>query len=446
MAATIEPPASAAPPAGVTIVDTGPPKAPPAPTTTIRVSDMPTTATPAEIKSGSAMDRLRQDLAKKAKNVTPEPEAPKPAVTPKAKPSPEVPGDGEEPGEGAPQPDPGSTPPAEGTPPAATDPKGTKPGKANPWKLVDQYKQRTAELEKQIAEAKTGALAETEKKNYLTQIEQLAKRKQELEDEIRFVNYSKSEEYQTKYQAPYEAAWKRAMAELSEVPVIVNAQTGETRQVTAEDLGTLVNLPLGKARDVAEAAFGKFADDVLDYRKEIRALFDAQNAALAEAKTKGAEREKQTRELTQKQQQDLADFTRTTWEKVNKDAASDPKYGKYFTPVEGDQEGNQRLAKGFELVDRAFNENPSDPSLTPDQRASIIKRHAAIRNRAAGFGRVLYMLEQAQAKAEALEKELAAFKSSTPSAGGGTTPAAAPGRPASAREEIFANLRKIAKP
>lgn len=442
-AAPAAPPPSA-PPAGVTIIDTGPPKPPPAPTSTIRVSDMPKLATPTpDAKPGTAKDRMMSDLRKKAINRDPAQE-PKPEVEP----APNRPGAQDtppesptEPGESPTDPETVTKPPGEVT----TDPKaGTKPpGKTNPWKLVDQYKQRTAELEKQIAEAKTGALVEQERKKYLDQIEQHTKRNAELEDEMRFVNYSKSEEFQTKYQKPYTEAWRRAALELSEIMVMDN---GQERQATADDLAALISLPLGKAREVADEAFGRFADDVMAHRKELRGLFAAQQQALEEAKTKGAERAKQQQEMTSKQQQDIIDHTKTYWEKANADAVADPKYGQFFKPLDGDQEGNLRLAKGFEMVDRAMNENPSDPSLTPEARATIVRRHAALRNRAAAFGRVMNWYNQAMEKVTALEKELAGFRSSTPGVGSSSAPRPADGgAPTSAKESVFAALRKLAK-
>lgn len=441
-AATIEPPASS-PPAGVTIVDTGPPKPPPAPTTTIRVSDMPksveTPATPE--KPSSAKERMFQQLRAKAKNQTP---PSKPDET-----APPTPAPGTPPGDPKP---PGSAPPDPGVP----DPKGapaadpaaapTAPEdreKANPWKLVDRYKGRAAELEKQLADAKTNALAEAQRKEYLDQIETLSKRRDELENEIRFVDYSKSAEFQTKFQKPYEEAWKRAATELTEI-VYTDPETRESRAASADDLMQLINLPLAQAREIADAVFGKFSGDVMAHRKELRALFQAQSEALKEARENGATRAKQKAEMAQKHSQEVGDFVAKVWKEANAAAQSDPKHGKWFTPAEGDDEGNSRLTRGFQMVDRAFSENPADPNLTPEQRTEMVKRHAAVRNRAAAFGRVRYQYEQAQAKIAELTKELEAYKKSTPSTGGGT-PTAASTAPKSTREDVFAKLRAIAK-
>lgn len=384
---------------------------------------------------GTAMDRLRSDLAKKAK---PAPVLESPETVGHSAETP--PGEAETASE---QPE-GETPPPSGqskeTTPAA--PEADKGKKTNPWKLVEQYKGKLSAIEKEMAEVKTGALGETQRKQYLDQIETLTKRAQELEDEIRFTNYSKHPEFIQKFDQPYEAAWKRATMELSEITV-VDPKTQQPRAATADDLIALCNLPLGKARELAESTFGNFADDVMAHRKEIRSLFDARSAALEEAKTKGAEREKQQREIAAKNQQQAAQMVKSIWDTANEAILKDEKYGKFFAPVEGDAEGNQRLAKGFELVDKAFTENPMDPNLTPEQRATAVKRHVALRNRAAAFGRLVAMVNNLTKQNEDLAKELGQYKQSEPPASGSTPSSGT--TVTSARDAVFAALRAKAR-
>lgn len=440
MPAAAAPPAVSPPSSGVTIVDPGPPKPPPPPTATIRVSEMPkpASATPAPSK-GSAMDRLRSDLAKKAKPAPEPPAAPSPA--PPASPteagkSPSTPED-------VPPSPSGETPPEETPTPSATPAAETEKGKkTNPWKLVEQYKGRLASMEKEIAEVKTGALGESQRKTYLDQIETLTKHTKELEDEIRFVNYSRHPEFIKKFDEPYQAAWKRATAELSEITV-TDPQTQQARVASADDLLALCNLPLGKARELAESFFGNFADDVMAHRKEIRSLFDARNAALEEARTQGAEREKQQQELAAKKQTETAEVVKEVWDSANEAILKDEKYGRFFAPIEGDQEGNQRLAKGFELADKAFNESPMDPRLTPEQRALAVKRHVALRNRAAAFGRLVSMVNTLTAQNTKLAEELKQYKDSEPPAAGSAPAAGA--TVTSAKDAVFAALRAKAK-
>ena len=383
------------------------------------------------------MDRLRADLGKRAKG-PPAAEAPEPAkpATPQ---SPEAPPPGTPPEE-----TPGSTSPEPGTPAAQPQPEAGKTGKANPWKLVETYKSRIAEMEKQIAEAKTNPLGEQAKKEFLDRIAEMEKTNKELADEIRFVNYTKHPEFQEKYQKPYEAAWQRAVSELSEISLI-DEQTNQPRSASAQDLLALVNLPLGKAREIANKTFGEFADDVMAHRKEIRNLFDQQQAALENERKAGAEREKQRHEQMLQAQGQIQTLIKTTWEKENAEILKHEKFGQFFAPVEGDEEGNTRLQKGYALVDKAFAANPLDPKLSPEQRVEAVRLHAAVRNRAAAFGRLTTTISKLQAEKAALVKELEQFKSSTPTTGGQPASGQPSTAPASARDSIFAALRAKAK-
>lgn len=445
MATASAPDQSSAPPSGVTIIDTPPPPPPPAPTSSIKVSQMPATAEPITTPKSSAMSRLRADLQKKAKpSGEPAQPADPPATKPAAAKTAEQPKSTETPpAEATPGEDPASTSPEAGsTPPAA--PEAAKPGKTNPWKLVDTYKAKIAEMEKQIAEAKTSPISEQAKKEYLDKIAAIEKQNKELSDEIRFVNFTKHPEFIEKYQKPYEEAWKRAVSELSELQ-LVDPNTNQPRTASADDLLALVNLPLGKAREVANQTFGEFADDVMLHRKEIRNLFEAQQQALENERKAGAERDKLRSEQFEKQRSDTQNLIRQTWDKENEAVRNHEKYGKFFSPVEGDEEGNSRLQKGFELVDKAFAANPVDPSLSPEQRVQAVRLHAAVRNRAAAFGRLTGTISKLESENAALKAELEQFKNSTPPTGGqgSTTPPTT--APASARDLVFSALRARAK-
>lgn len=325
------------------------------------------------------------------------------------------------------------------TPPtSAAEEKGKK---VSPWKLVDQYKSKVVELERQVAEARTSSLAVKEKEELSSKLAEAQKRLDEFEEERRFTNYQKDPEFQQKYEKPYVDAWKRAMAELGELTV-EDQTTGQERPVSTQDILELVNLPLGKARELANKLYGEFADDVMGHRKEIKGLFDAQQAALDEAKKNGAEWEKQRTERMTQAQKQTASQIKELWAKFNDSAVKDERYGQYFKPVEGDEDGNTRLKKGYEMADRAFTVNPLDPSLTPEQRAEIVKLHAAVRNRAAGFGRLLYQHQKAQTRIAELEKQLGQFKGSVPGAGDAAREKTE--TPRSARDEVFGALHKIA--
>jgi hypothetical protein len=428
----LEPPPT---PSGVSIVEGPAPKAPPPPTKTIRVSQMPTSVEPHKPTPGQ--NRIRKSLEQIAKPFEgQDDQPPAPPAKPAAKPS-EKPATAQVPDE-APTPDP-NEPPA----PATAQPTAEPGKKVSPWKLYEAEKTARAAVEKQLQDMKASIVPEAERKTLTERMTATEKRNAELEEHIRFVDYQKSSEFQAKYQQPYQAAWKRALSELGEL-TLTDPNTQQPRRLVADDILQLVNLPLQQAREIADATFGVFATDVMAHRKEIRSLFDQQAAALDEAKKNGVTHWKQAQEQFQRNAAEMAEQIQQTWTKVNEDALADPKMAEYFKPKEGNEEWNQRLSKGYALADRAYKEDPRAPNLTPEQRISAIKRHAAVRNRAAGWGPLKWENGQLKKAIKELESDLAKYKGSTPTAGGTSTPQN--GTPASPWARLRGDLAKLARP
>jgi hypothetical protein len=182
----------------------------------------------------------------------------------------------------------------------------------------------------------------------------------------------------------------------------------------------------------------------MQHRREIRKLSDARAKALDEAKTTGAERDKQMREMGAKQAGELKEFVQKTWQQANEMAATHKEFGQYVSPREGDDEWNSRLEKGFALTDQTIGFHPFDPKLSPKDREMLIKRQAAVRHRSAAFGALTYDNQKLKGEVTRLQAELDKFKGSTPpAAGGSSTPA-----PAGALKgfaAIRAEMEKIAK-
>jgi len=394
---------------------------------------MPQSVESTEPKKGSAMDRMRERMQTRLnKQGQQSPVTQTPEPTGEVTPTPST--SGAEPS--------GAEPPATSSAPSPKPAETTPPKKMTLGQALDKYKTRNKELEAELAEWKTKA-GNVDAKGLTEERDRLQSRNKELEEEIRYVNYQKSEEFTSKYQIPYRKAWDRAMEDLKEVRI--QLQDGQEREVTGNDILELCNMPLSKAREVARAVFGDFADDVMQHRKEIKRLFDEQSQALTEARTNGEAREKQRNEQFQKLTGEIDGYIKTNWEKANAEAHGDAKYGAFFKPIEGDAEGNQRLAKGFELVDRAFAENPKDPRLNAEQRLAIIKRHAAVRNRAAGFGRLAWQNEKLKAELAAANKKLGEYEGTIPAAGGGNgAPASTNGGSLSAWDRVRSGMNKYA--
>lgn len=408
-AETIAPPAAPAAPAAA------PSPAPVPSTSAPPIHVVPTstaTAAPAP-KPGSARERLFNELRKKA---------------------------GAEPGTAAEPEEQINADLEQGAAPAVPD----KKPKINPWKLLDEYKEARKKAEAEVAELRKLVPNEKDRRDELERLKQYEARAKELEEEIRYVNYTKHPEFQEKYQKPYEKAWATAMEDLKELTV-TDPETDETRPIQPQDILDLVNMPLGKARELANTVFGDFADDVMAHRKEIRSLFDRQAEALNEVKKAGDIRDRERRELFQRQATEFNKFVSEVWKQANEEALKHEQFGKLFQPEEGDDEGNERLKKGFELVDKAFAENPADPNLTTEQRVAVIKRHAAVRNRAAAFGRLRYQNEKLSKRVSDLEAKLKQYESSTPSPSSSNAPMTATLPSGSARAAMMAELHKLAK-
>jgi hypothetical protein len=395
-------------------------------------------------KEGSAKAKMFSEMRKKAGVPDPAPAKPKGAA---AAPVPEPPRPGAEPNPApepaAPEPEPApGEPPAPGAPAAAAAPADPK-GKQSPWKLVDQFKARAVAAEARALELEKNAMPEAKRKETEERLTTYEKRVKEMEDDLRYFNAEKYDPEILKANADYERAWKRAVSELSEISVIDGA-TREPRAVTSQDIFELVNMPLGKAREVAVAAFGDFADDVMAHRKEIKNLFESKMTKLEEIKKTGAEREQKAKEHYTKMHDELTGQIKGTWERESAAVLADEKVGKFFKSREGDADWNTKLENGYKFVDEALSGNPNDPKLTPDQRSLIIRRHVAVSKRAAAFSAVRLDLERTQAKLAAAEKELEGYKASTPGING-TLPGSTAPKTGSARESLFAAIRAKAK-
>lgn len=423
--------------------------------TEIRVSSMPAPATatpgakpaqPVGAKPSAAaptktpaMDRMRSELAKKGKdaNGAVDPNAARPAVEPPKPAETEAPDPNAKPAEAAL--DPNAAKPA-------IDPKTGKPveGKVSPWRLVDDYKTKLATAQARVQELEKSVPNPEQTKAVQERITKAEARVKELETELSYHDFATSQEFKDKFEKPYEKAWASAMSELRELTI--DDGNGNARPISAQDMLSLVNMPLQKARETAIQVFGDFADDVMDQRKEIRRLFEAKNEALANGRKNGEKTLSDRAAQSQQQQAEVRTFISQEWNAANELATKDPRTAPYITPVEGDDDWNGRLQKGFALVDRAFAENPADPSLTPEQRRAIIKRHAAVRNRAAAFGGMKARLVAREARIAELEGKLKEYEVSEPGTVGRETAPASQAVQGSAMERMRAELRNRAKP
>lgn len=318
----------------------------------------------------------------------------------------------------------------------------TKKEKVNPWKLIDEHKGRAAKLEQELAEARKLVPNAEQRKAEMAEVENLKKRNQELEEHIKFVDYQASDEFKNNHQKPYEDQWRASMRDLK--GILVSTDEGD-RAIAPADLIDLVNMTAVEADVAAEERFGRFAPHVMRERDKIREKWDAQQAALAEAKKNGVSKFDQQNKANQETFQKITSEVRDIYTKAIDSSKSNPAVAEFINERDGDAKHNELLTKGHAFVDEAFRQNPMDPSLSPEQRQQIVKKHVALRQRAVIATVLRYHLNNERAAHAETKKRLAAFEGTVPNRGESTPAAAAAPVGGSAMDRMKARLRARAK-
>lgn len=319
---------------------------------------------------------------------------------------------------------------------------GDKKPKVNPWKLIDEHKAARAALEKEISDTRKLIPNAEQRKAELVEIETLKKRNEELEKHIQFVDYQQSEEFKTKYDQPYKTQWSSSMNELK--GVMVETETGE-REIEPADMVALVNMTKTQARAKANELFGDFSNDVMNERDKIRSAWDSQQQALKQAKENGVARAQEAQKTSRENYEKLNSELHEIYAKAVDSISKDARVSEFITQKNGDSKHNELLTRGLEMVDEAFKTNPMDPNLTQKQRESLIKKHAAVRFRAAGYGPLKHAYSKLLAAYKEQGSKLAEYEGTTPNRGG-SEPSITPVSGGSKMAQMQARLRARAKP
>ncbi len=329
-------------------------------------------------------------------------------------------------------------PAAEGADATPKDGKAMLDGKkVSPWKLVEHYKGHMTKLQSEIASLRANPGEHPEYKSITEKLSTLEKQNAELQDEIRYVNYQKHPEFVEKYQKPYEEAWGKAVTGLKGLQLqFTHPESGEVtgRDITPQDIAAFAGADPATARQQIRQLFPDPADatEVRAYVDRIRELAGSQQKALDDQRKVAGDRDKTRTEEQQRVSKALTEEIGKTWAEVNAEVTA--KY-EFLRPVEGQEERNTVLEKATAFVDEALKETASNPKLTKEARAAIIKKHAALRNRAIGFSVLKFEDKSLHGKVTELQKQLAAYQKSEPAPGGGGrngTAVAIPGDPMAA--------------
>ncbi len=253
-----------------------------------------------------------------------------------------------------------------------TPPQVGKPSEIRGWALRMGKKAKAATAEKVALEARIKAL-ETAPPKQLEDNSLMAQRLaaaekalQDREQEMRMTRYERSDEYRTKFEAPYKTAVSRAYREVKELlvsePNPQDPDNPRERAATPADFDEVYNLPLGQASKLAKAKFGDAAGIVMQHRQQIRGLAEAGYAAVEEYKSKGSEFENQTKaQQAQHAQGMLSMFNRAAEDYAKKSP-------EFFAPREGDAEGNELFQKSRAFAEAVFAGNDGLPPQTVAMR------------------------------------------------------------------------------
>lgn len=264
---------------------------------------------------------------------------------------------------------------------------------------------RLKELETQV-EASRREASETVRSELNPRIAAAERRAAELESELRFANYERSEDFNSRYQTPLREAWESAITQF-EGMTITDAH-GNEREFAPPDMARLMSLPNAQARKFAQEMFGTAAPEVMAVRAKLMDLTNARSKALEEWKTKGSEREKQIA--------DQRKAVREQWDTSIKEYQNE--YPDLFGPADGDSEGNALLDKGLSIVRTAFVGEGLPDGITPAQKhEAVLAAQTLTSIRAMAFPRLLRNFNKAQSEIEELKAKLAEYEGSEPGQG-----------------------------
>lgn len=304
--------------------------------------------------------------------------------------------------------------------PAEKPVKPTKPvQKSSVEGLREAYetsKRRVKELESELTSIKE-THAKADVGELQTQLEAANKRAEAAETELKYTRYEKSDEYKKKYVEPLTRAFHKAYGDV--VQLTLTDGDGNERPATKEDFDGILRMPLGQAKMEAKK-FGEFAEEVMAHRRKILELHEEAGRAIEEYRTQGSEREKSMSAQQAATQQRAAKLFGQLNEQARK------KNPDWFTPVEGDEEGNKLLQWGYGLADKLFGDQSK---LSEGERVAL---HSAAYNQLAGFGRMALRVKKLTEQVKELETKLEQYEESEPS-GGGRKPKPA-GAPAGGRD------------
>ncbi len=175
--------------------------------------------------------------------------------------------------------------------PAPAPPKQDAPAKSEPASLKqfrEQYemtKKERDDLASKVAELERARSEGTKKeieeatKALKAEMDSIRKNAEELDTEVRYLNYTRSGEYKQKYEAPLREAWQTALGDIEGIRV--TDADGTERDASHEDIMAILNVPVAKAAIIAQEMFGAAAPEIMAHRRRILELTQARDKSIA---------------------------------------------------------------------------------------------------------------------------------------------------------------------
>jgi len=279
----------------------------------------------------------------------------------------------------------------------------------------DDFAAKVAELERAKSEG-TRKEVEEATKALKAEMDSIRKNAEELDTEVRYLNYTRSGEYKQKYETPLREAWQTALGDIEGIRV--TDEDGTERDANHQDIMALLNVPVAKAAIIAQETFGPAAPEIMAHRRRLIELTQARDKSIAEWKEKGAQREVESKkqlESRQTRSRDLFESQFADYEKT---------HAQLFGREEGDEDGNKLLDESDRLVRIALKGEGIDADMGYDDKVDLItKAQAQVALRARAYGRERLRVIRLQQKVAELEKKVGKVRSSEPGQGEGTSTA-----------------------
>jgi len=272
-----------------------------------------------------------------------------------------------------------------------------------------------AKLRTEAAEARKAGEKDAEAR-VRAELEVVVKEKTELDSRIRFLDYSKSPEFQAKHEKPIKDAWRAAIEDLNGATIIND--DGTESEANYGHIQALMRMPPIEAARTAAKWFGPASSEVMRHRSTILALGKEKDAAIEHWKTKGEE-------LTAQSQREAEEFNGSLHSLFNSERDSFPtNYPELFGHDPKNDEEADLVRKNRALTEMAVRGKGIPEGTDARQRSELmVKAQARMVARAEAFGFTRLRLNKAVDEIETLKKKLAEFEGSVPGEGKTTPPA-----------------------